>query len=457
MTLDRWEAGRTVVLSFADQEFNPLNPQFAAIRETDVQSRTVITFELAPLGNERLCSTGHVDASGVYVRDTDCARVAGGADQPLFFSFQLQCPTCTNSPQPPDIICHDISPPPPTPVSAATMLPSQHENPAPAASQSGGWSAAGTFQYLSPSPPPLHSPPPLLSPPPSPPRIEATQCASGGLAEVRRHVRGYNEQETLNIVVRPTHWWPTGYVYVVGLRGLQLRVWNPEGAIMQEHQQREVDEMHVHHYVFTPEQAHPSFSFNVDGVDVLLVSLTCRVPHSPPNPPLMSPPPPSPAAPSGQGGLPFSLGLRSFSSRVAVGVIAFIVIMQMVLSLRRMCGCDSTRAIVSASEGAADAGMAAVAAEDDCWTVLIVLNGKEVELELPHHVASSADDLRHALSELASEALGPRTVPAEWIDGDLRTMRVQYVDADEQPLTMKSSTRLAELCDSPYLRVSVGR
>ena len=97
---------------------------------------------------------------------------------------------------------------------------------------------------------------------------------------------------------------------------------------------------------------------------------------------------------------------------------------------------------------------AAEAEEDGNWSVLLVVSGKDLEIPLPQSIASNVDELKHALAELANESLGPKATPAAWLAGDLRTMRVQYVDSLDQPLTLRSSTSFGELCDSPYLRIT---
>ena len=88
--------------------------------------------------------------------------------------------------------------------------------------------------------------------------------------------------------------------------------------------------------------------------------------------------------------------------------------------------------------------------------MLIVVGGKDLEIPLPQTIASNGTELKLALSELANEALGPKVTPSAWQSGDLRSMRVQYVDADERPLTMKSTTRMSDLRASPFLRVTEG-
>ena len=128
------------------------------------------------------------------------------------------------SPTAPYIRCHDLSPPPPAPVAAVGPDPTYIPNPT-------GLETRPTYvppDHVTPTvgrlPP---SPPPLKSPPPSPPRVLASDCTSGGLAEVQRHVRATaeGEHETLRVVVSPSQWWPTGYQYVIGIRGLELNVW----------------------------------------------------------------------------------------------------------------------------------------------------------------------------------------------------------------------------------------
>lgn len=218
--------------------------------------------------------------------------------------------------------------------------------------------------------------------------------------------------------------------------------------MLQPHEQRNFDEMAVHDYTFSPEAAQPSFTFNVDGVDVILVSLTCKLPDRPPRPPLLSPPPPAPSPPSG---LQLSFGLRSLSSRLAVGVILLLLVARVAAGFCRS-ERGGRRSVISAADGS-EGAMAAVE-DDGCWSVLFVVSGHECELPLPHTVATDVAELKLALAELASEALGPKATPASWLDGDVRTMRVQYVDADERPLNVRSSSRLRELRQSPFLRVS---
>ena len=216
--------------------------------------------------------------------------------------------------------------------------------------------------------------------------------------------------------------------------------------------------MDVHSFIFSPEPARPHFSFNVDGVDVVLVSLTCQLPNSPPSPPVLSPPPPAPNSPQG---LPLTFGLRSLSSRLAVGVIAVLVLGQLaarlwqsrsVRVLRRLCCGDGTRSVISAAEGALDPSEGVD--EGACWSVLFAINGREIELPLPYNIASNVAELKQALGELAGEALGPKATPVEWTGGDLRTMRVQYVDAQDNPIALRGTTRFREGRESPYLRVT---
>lgn len=255
-----------------------------------------------------------------------------------------------------------------------------------------------------------------------------------------------------------------------------------EGATLLPHEQRDFDEMAVHHFVFDPQQEHPNFMFNVDGIDVILVSLTCRLPASPPSPPLLSPPPPSP---SPAFAFAFSLGLRSFSSRVAVAVLGLLVFGRLLVScwpsLRRSCG-QPRRSVISATEMDA-----AQPAGDGFWSVLFDVGGSDVELPLPQTIATDVSELKQvclavshavhghhgcgyalpfthqvsptargwqALAELASEALGPKATPAAWMRGNLATMRVQYVDSEERSLKMSGRTRFSELKASPFLRVT---
>jgi len=273
-------------------------------------------------------------------------------------------------------------------------------------------------------------------------------------------MHGQGEQETLHIVVRPRQWWPTDYVYVIGLTGIGLRVWNTEGADLLPHEQHDFDEMAVHHFFFSPQQAHPNFGFNVDGVDVILVSLTCGLPHAPPSPPLQSPPPP---LPSPQFALPFSLGLRSLSSRLAVGVLVLLVMGRLLAcylqssggrALRRGCFGETRRSVISAAEvDAADAAQPNGDA-DGFWSVLFDVGGQDIEMPLQQTIATDVTELKQALAELASEALGPKKTPSAWMRDELGSLRVQYVDSDERPLTVSHRTPFSDVIASPYLRVT---
>ena len=54
---------------------------------------------------------------------------------------------------------------------------------------------------------------------PAPPRVAAeAACLAGGVASVEHEITN-GEHQTWRIGVRPSHMWPTGYAYVVGLRG----------------------------------------------------------------------------------------------------------------------------------------------------------------------------------------------------------------------------------------------
>lgn len=231
------------------------------------------------------------------------------------------------------------------------------------------------------------------------------------------------------------------------------------GAEQLDRIQQNFDEMAVHHYAFRP-QSNPNFAFNVDGVDVFLVSLTCELPHRPPSPPSPSPPPPSPPPPAG---LALSFGLRSLSSRLAIAVLALLFFSWLITrywhtsagrALRQRCCPGAVHPVVSAAESDGIGAAADEESEERCWTTLFEVSGRSVEVPLPHTLASDVLELRAALAELAGEALGAKAMPASWKDGDLKTMRVQYVDSEERPLTIREHTRFREVCASPYLRVT---
>ena len=200
--IDIWEVGRRVTLTFANQEVTVANARNAVVVDTTTEGTdTIISFTLSAFGNSQLCETGHVE-NGQYVRDVNCGGPSGA--EPTIFSFQLQ-PGPTTAPR---VMCPTGGTQPPPP-------PNYFET---ATATATGFDAAYKAVQLQFPPPP--SPPPLPAPSPL---VRAAACSAGGLAAVQRVTRNV-DQRTMRIVVKPDYLWPTGYGYVVGLKGLEMRV-----------------------------------------------------------------------------------------------------------------------------------------------------------------------------------------------------------------------------------------
>jgi len=261
------------------------------------------------------------------------------------------------------------------------------------------------------------------------------------------------DQRTMRIVVKPDYLWPTGYGYVVGLKGLEMRVSQTENAIQLTQEQGAEgngDYEHVKPYVFLPEPSHSSFAFTVEGVDLVLVSLSCRMMSPPPSPPLLSPPPPEPPE---IVTVPVSNGLRSFSSRVAVWLL---VVSACFIIYTRYC---KSHAVVSHADGAYAGqprgnGLPGAPDDEGSWSVLMDVSGQEFDIPLPRSIASDAEELKQALAELANEVLGETAVPSSWMRDDFRTMIVQYTDSKGRQAKVHDEVNMSAVYASRSLQVS---
>lgn len=479
MRIARWEPGRVVTLTFEDELLEVKNVQYATVDDTVENGfDTVVSFKLGGAGTGQVCQTGHVDEHGAFVRDTNCG-VQAGSELPQFFSFQLK-PGPSRAPQ---VKC-TLGPPPPPPTANSG---SEWDE---TAQQVTSMPTQATFA----SAPLPHSA--RKHPPPAPPRVEAdAACQAGGIAVVE-HATHVSEMQTLRINVSPKYMWPTGFGYVVRLKGLNLRVSHIDGAVHAEHfsEGAEIDEVQSH--VFLPQPSHANFGFNVEGVDVILVSLSCRCALSlppypcplgtypvrgsiltnqygliafasvpslfilrhrlmspPPSPPvLLSPPPPEPPVVETRA----SFGLRSFSSRASVGFLALLIVFLILQRVKKAC-CGSgngkrrypSSAIDNMSGGAEDEG--------GSWSVRLDLAGQSFDIPLPHSVASNAVELKQALAELACEVLGAEAVPASWMRDEFSTMRVTYEERSGRQVTMHDDTDIAPVYASNVLKMSKAR
>jgi len=456
--IDDWEEGRILVLTFRGEQLSATNPHQGTLVETDADGQdTTITFALSRPGSQYVCHSGHVGADGAFVRDTFCPDQYGANGGP-FISFQLQ-PGPTTAPE---ISCPRTYPPSP--------------------SEPGRAFDPYTTMYMSPPPRPSPSPAPPFPPPPPPTTDAHGACQAGGTAKVMDS-RLDGDTQTWNVLVQPDYMWPTGYVYVVGLQGLQMAVHDAVGATLLPgtNGARRYDE--IREYIFMPSPTRPRFSFTVSGVDLILSSLTCRMQQPPPPP---SPAPPSPPPPPMPPPLPI-FG-QSFASRMAMGVI---VLVGCAALYTRFKGARLARwlqkqlsefpfalsglaARYSAAEGMNCTSSCATANHrtsprrqpssisdydaddaDDYWSVVLQLGGRDVDAPaLPTSCASSATELKQAIADMTLHVLGPRSTPPEWMDGELDTMRIQYLTVQSRLATMRPSTNFRVVANSKVLQVS---
>lgn len=232
MRFDRWESGRTVVLQFHNQALQALNPIHATLNDAaeggyrirqlqqSGQVASTISFKLGDTATATICHSGHVTADGTFIRDDLCND--NGGSQPRYFSFQLMPAPAEQ----PDIICQNLAPPPPPPPAYVDTLrpvthPSEGATPTPSTGTGTGTSHIGTPGDHASAPPPARQ---AFAGAPSPPTVHAAAaCPSGGDATIQ-HASSTGDQQQKRIVVKPSLLWPTGYEYIVGLRGVQLKI-----------------------------------------------------------------------------------------------------------------------------------------------------------------------------------------------------------------------------------------
>jgi hypothetical protein len=281
-----WETGRIVTLSFYGELLEFSNVRFATIEDTVENGfDTVVSFRLGGGGTGQACNTGHVDQHGVFVRDVSCGLQGGGPEGDKVFTFQM-APSPKNAPR---IGCNDESPPPPPP-SAGGVVPStsqpQDQNSASGLHPRAPMVAGGAFSKASSAE--MHAgtlvepPPPVPArgrPSAAPLRVESdAACHAGGSAEVMQQTKN-GDIQTMRIHVKPTFMWPTGYGYVLGIKGLDLEIARVDGAVQIAKRPGHVVETGLdalHSFIFLPRPSTTNFGFDVTGVDIILVSLTCE-------------------------------------------------------------------------------------------------------------------------------------------------------------------------------------
>ena len=447
--IDQWEPDRIVTLRFENQELTVMNLKHATLEDSFSDGTdTVALFKLEQVTNSG-CNTGHV-SNGVYVRDTNC----GGSDEPKpFFNMQLQ-PSPTDAPR---MFC-TIGPPPPP--------PDYVTNPDVAFPDINAGLRAPTTSGLPPLQSPAPPPPSPPSPPPPRPTVDVFNCAAGGVATVEGHMHS-GELETMHISVKPSYLWPTGFAYVVMMRGMHLQVSGVTGATLEPVDMRGFnDPEKIHQYSFHPQPSASKIDFQVQGIDPKVVSATCRPVHPSPSPPAPLPMPPAAPPPlldtlkanipvNIRSSFQFSLGLRSFASRASVGVIAALMLISLCLRLRG--GSNSRAARRRYEAGPVYGGETELGnvGEQGEWSVELQLAGQTVDMPLPQSVATSGSELKQALAELAIEVLGAEALPTEWLADDLTSMCVHYSDGKGRMTKMRPSTSFRQLCASRTLQVSV--
>ena len=413
--LDRWVEGRRVTITFQDEQLGITNTERAFVETTVSTSGTVATFTLGKLGAEFICETGHVDDDGNFVRDMNCND---NGDDPNgggpFFSFQVQ-PGVSGMPE---ILC-------PEPLEVESV-------------------DAAALPSISPPPYVVRSPPPIPpSPPPLLPRVEAdAACLAGGTATVTRSMMDRDFQ-IWRVVVKPAYLWPTGYMYIVGVQGQHLEVSFVEGAEMAPRGDTEHSYDEVQLLAFVPSPVERDMAFNLKGSTLRLRSLACEL-HSP------SPPPPaSPPLPPAEIDWLKITGLQSRTSQLSVGIISLLACLSLVKNSGvvwriRRCVCgrttqghyphgipspkDSWRAGKSCRGAARVSSMPDIDEDVETWSVILQLGGRELEAPpLPMEGLTSLSELKEALVTTTMDVIGASRTPSEWVQGDVRSMRVQYL------------------------------
>lgn len=197
-------------------------------------------------------------------------------------------------------------------------------------------------------------------------------------------------------------------------------------------------------YAFTPLTMQRKFGFNAQGARLSLVSLTCRREAPPPLPPYV-------ASSSAQLAVRlehFQDDARSATKGVDIarqggtwpsfGALALLLVVALfaILAIRSRAFGSSWASFPNtdmdehaAAQGAHE-GIEMEMAEDEYWSVVFQLGGREVEVPpLPTTCAANLTELKEALAALIYKEFGSQSAPSEWLLGDLDTMRVQYLNA----------------------------
>ena len=190
-------------------------PVGATVFSTVVNSGdTLITMQLGTSCEDRV-----VDSAGIVVaqpgQQTNCVPHRA---ETMHVTFNLKPPAL----HPPQIECHEFSPPPPprpAAIAAVDGFQLTHPSDAAASSQISGWAPTSRAPPSPPAPPP---------PPPSPPPalvmgsvLESLDDCALGVKAVVVHVESHSSMPTYRIELQPEYW-VDGYVFILGVTGSQI-------------------------------------------------------------------------------------------------------------------------------------------------------------------------------------------------------------------------------------------
>ena len=400
--------------------------------------------------DQEVAADAGVDTQATLRLELFEARQMGGKKS---VKYQLSPPV----ENPPRIVCHDPWSPPPPP----------------------------------PFPPP---PPPPFPPPPPPPQVAQAgfECDLGGEAAVE-HSIVRDGTMTLRVEVRPKRW-VAEFVFSVGFTGEHLEVSHLSHATLVPQRSKIGGGEKISFALGAPNDL-GTFAFNVDGAagfrggqGVRLVSLDCgdpndtkpRPPPPPANdyyarfagmgsPPPAPPPPPGPPPPppprSGGGGAAMAMALV-FAAAFGVGGVLFYrqkrglvdgvlarsrVVRKLRMFYRLCCGSGTVADLVSLDDAAE---LGATRMGEKAWRVFVKLGQATHQLDLPTGTAADPVELKQALAEACLATIGADAMPAEWLEGELRSMAVQFGPLGDEMIALAPTADFALVRAAPTLHVA---
>ena len=89
------------------------------------------------------------------------------------------------------------------------------------------------------------------------------------------------------------------------------------------------------------------------------------------------------------------------------------------------------------------------------WRVSVELSPQSCQVQVPMAAVGSAYELKQAIVEACLANLGPDGTPALWLEGDLDTMAVQFLDSETgSAVTLKESTDFGRILAARTVRVT---